>query len=175
MERICMNPKDVIAKLNEDEIFKRWKVNHSESFCSHFFVQLDNKGNLKTDWELGFYDKPSDSMTVFATINDEFLIKPEDQVFKKPGDVVEKLLLDQVKVSLENATNTFLEKVPEFFSKEILGDGFVTLQTLKQKTLWNFTFVTKTLKFANMRISANDGSIESHQSFSLIDKGPLSN
>ena len=64
----------------------------------------------------------------------------------------------------------FKEKFPETFPAAVLGDGFLILQTYQGKTVWNFTFITKQLKFANLKISASTGEVEDSQEVDLVKK-----
>lgn len=156
-------------RLHESGLFKDWKKNHQSSFLSHYFSALSPEFKLKGDWEAGFYIPEDDKMTVFV-LSKEISIKPEDQIFKKPGDKVEKLEWKKVKTFFEDALKIFREEYPKLFPKKVLGDGFIVLQTIEGKTLWNFTFITKTLEFINIKIDASSGKIESHQTVELIDK-----
>ena len=94
-----------------------------------------------------------------------------DEVFKKPEQRVEELEIDSVKIPFAKAVDVFADHVEELFPKAGRGDGFVILQNLEQKPLWNFTFITQALKFINIKINAGTGEIDSHLSMDLIDRG----
>ena len=164
-----MNPTLLLDKLKESSSFKEWSNNHLDSFPSHFFCQIDSTLKEKGDWEIGFYNKENDKISTFI-VNETFSLKPEDNVFKKPGDLVEKINLDDVKLDIEKAKEIFNQKHPELFPNEQLGDGFVVLQTLKEKTQWNFSLITKSLKFLNIKINASSGEVDSHQVVELVQK-----
>ncbi len=160
--------KELIEKLSADDLFKDWQKEHPENFLSHFFVPLDSKFNLKSAWEIGYFC--GDKITVFIPNENGFEIKPEDEVFKKPNAEVEHLKMDEVKLSFEQALEIFKEQLPSIFPSAILGDGFVILQTYQGKTVWNFTYITKQLKFANMKVSAVNGKVEDYQDVDLVQK-----
>jgi hypothetical protein len=166
-------PKELLEKLEKDSIHQQWIKSHPENFLTHFFCQLDNKFNSKSSWEIGFYDNNTKKISVFLEQNNQFLIKPEDDVFKKEADKIEGLKLDEIKIHVEKSIEIFKENFPKYFPQEIIGDGFLILQTIKDKTFWNFTYITKRLKFVNLKISVEDGSIESHETVDLVQKGPL--
>jgi len=153
-------------RLLKDSLFQEWQKNHSTAFLTHFFCHLDSQMQKKSGWDIGFYDK--EKMTVFV-VNDKIAIKPEDDVFKKPGEVVEKLVLDDVKVNFEQAIETAKNKYPELFPKVLLGDGFLILQRYKE-LIWNFTFIDKQLRFLNIKIDAVDGKVLSHQAVEMVQK-----
>lgn len=157
---------EVFKELTEKDIFKNWKEEHQNAFLSHFFCPLNSKLEKNSSWEIAFYDPDKDKVVVFV---DE-KTKKEDEVFKKEGDTVEELNLDEVKVSFEESSAIFKENLNILFPSTIIGDGFVVLQTIKGKTFWNFTFINKALQFINIKINSVNGKIESHQTVELINK-----
>jgi len=58
----------------------------------------------------------------------------------------------------------------KLFPQQELGDGFIVVQKLNQKTLWNFTLITKRIQFLNIKISVEDGKVESHELIDLVQK-----
>ena len=149
-----MNPQDLIKDIE------------AKGFLSHLFCQVDSTLVEKGDWEIGYYESDIDKIVTYVNGH----IKNADDVFKKPGDKVEELKLDNVKIELEDAKKKFLSQVPELFPKEILGDGFIILQTIDGKTDWNFTLITKSLKFLNIKINATSGEVDEHQAVELMQK-----
>ena len=160
--------KELIAKLSDDELFKQWKIEHVDSFLSHFFVPLDSDFNPKSNWEIGYFS--NEKITVFISNDNGFAIKAADDIFKKPDAKVEELKLSEIKLSFEQALEIFKEDLSKYFSTAVLGDGFVILQTYQGKTVWNFTFITKQLKFLNLKINANSGEVEDSQEVDLVQK-----
>ena len=138
-----------------------------------FFCPITADCELKSAWEVGFYDQASGKMTVFAYGRQVTVKGDEDEVFKKPEQAVEELKLPSVKILFPKAVDVFAEHVEELFPKAGRGDGFVTLQTTDSKTLWNFTFITKSLKFINIKVNAETGTVESHLDMDLIDRGKI--
>ena len=126
---------------------------------------------MKGDWEIGFYEPKSERITVFACGEKVSVKENEDEVFKKPEQKVEELDIKSVKTAFEKAVDVFAQNVEELFPKAGRGDGFVILQSLEGKALWNFTFITRDLKFINIKINAKTGEIDSHLSMDLIDRG----
>ena len=163
-----ISPQEVLAKLQKSEVFQNW---HQKNFLSHFFCQLNNKFEQKTEWETGFFDQDTNKIEVFAMQDDGFLQKPEDQVFKKPGDTVEQLEMEHVKMSLPDAIAAAKQQFSTLFPSEVLGDGFLILQYYEGATMWNFTFVSKSIKFLNVKIDAGSGVVIAHDAVELIDKG----
>ena len=164
-------PNEMLATIQKSTEYKSWKKKHQQGYLSHFFCPISHDCELKGDWEVGFYDPSSEKMTVFACGKTVTVKENEDDVFKKPEQRVEELQIASVKTSFTKAVDVFAENVEEFFPKAGRGDGFVILQNLEQKPLWNFTFITKDLKFINIKIHAETGEVDSHLSMDLIDRG----
>jgi hypothetical protein len=165
-----LSPQDFLKNLQKDKLFKDWVSHNDGVFLSHFFCQIDKDLNSKSNWEVGYYNPTHNKIAVFTQIDNKFIIKPEDEVFKKEMDQVEKLELDKIKLSYDDAGKTFLVELPKLFPNELLGDGFIVLQELGGKALWNFTLITKTMKFVNIKINASSNEVESHQSVELVQK-----
>ena len=134
---------------------------------------------LTDPWEIGYYDASSEKITVFKSLadlkyagdsNTSFEVKPEEEVFKKPGDIIHKLELEKVDFSFDQAKELWKKNLPALFPHEISGDGFVILQTLNTKTIWNISCISQTVKFLNMHIDAATGEINSHQTIKMVDK-----
>ncbi|PIN74422.1 hypothetical protein COV20_00140 [Candidatus Woesearchaeota archaeon CG10_big_fil_rev_8_21_14_0_10_45_16] len=159
---------ELLEALTTDSLFQEWQQRHGSASLSHFFAQINAKLELKSSWEIGYYEKDADKITVFRQLDHGFEIKPADDVFKKDDAVVEQLSLDSLNVHFEKAQEIAREKFPELFPKETLGDGFVILQAFKEQVLWNFTVISKSLQFLNVKIGADSGNVESHQAVSLV-------
>jgi len=163
-------PKDYLQHLKEDKLFQQWQENNSQSYLSHFFIPLSSEFKVKGQWEVGFYNPADDKITTFTQLKEDFEIKPADDVFKKQADKVEQLKLEDIKINLEKSGDLFKENVLKIFPEATLGDGFLILQKFKGKIIWNYTFITKALKFINLKIDALNGEVE-HETVNLIDQG----
>ena len=166
------SPKELVASLAKSIVFKNWVRVHSGAFLSHFFCQLDTNGGLKSGWEVGYFYPQNKKISVFVQ-NDQkiFELKMEDDVFKKETDEVEQLQMNKVNISFEKARGLFQENLAVLFPSEKISDGFVILQTFHKKTEWNFTYISTSIKFLNIKLSADDGSVDSYQAIDLVDKG----
>ena len=178
LERVCLmelpEVHDLFKQLSEHDKFTEWRNEHENSFLSHFFCALDEKYQAKGAWEVGFFDPDKDKITVFVTSNlaagNGPEIKQEDEVFKKKQEVVQELNFDEVKITYRQALENFKENLNKTYPNLQLGDGFIVLQKIDDKTLWNFTFITKTLQFVNIKIDTASGEVESHQIVELMDR-----
>ncbi len=159
-----MNPAEELRQLTSTETFQNWKAKHEDSFLTHFFNRIDNKITEKDNWQLGFFS--NDKMTVFVKSPEGFEQKPEDEIFRKPGDTVDELSVDSVKFGYPDAVKKVSEILPEY--KEV-GDGFVILQKINSETVWHFAFVTKSLQFVNVKVNATDGKVE-HEAVNVVSR-----
>lgn len=164
-----MTPQEISKLLQKTDIFLAWKQAHPSGFLTHFFVPATSAGELKSDWEIGFYDPQQEKITTFVQEGEHFWQKPEDEVFKKPTDTIVPLHLQEVSLSYEEAMAICQKTIKEKFSKEVAGDGFVILQQLGLP-LWNFTFLCRSLAFVNVKINAASGAVHEHQRVEVVRK-----
>ena len=135
---------------------------HKRSYLSHFFTPITSELIAKSEWEIGYYNPETQKITIFVKTENSFMVKQEDEVFKKETSNVDELGLSDI-TEFEDASSLCKQNLAKLFPKEKLGDGFVILQNFEEKIQWNFTFVTASLKFANVKISAVTGKIDSNQ------------
>src|SRR3989344_4961425 len=120
---MTLTPAGMLAKVEESQEYKSWKKKHPKGYLSHFFCPISADCQLKSDWEIGFYDAESEKMTVFACAETVVVKENEDEVFKKPEQRVEELKIDSVKVPFPKAVDVFAMHVEELFPKAGRGDG----------------------------------------------------
>jgi hypothetical protein len=167
------SPVDLITELQRQSLFKEWKKRHSRSYVSHLFCQINAQAIPLTAWEIGYFDAENGKVTVFSPLErGNFQIKPEDDVFKKNSEAVEPLQIKNVKVPFDQAAAMCLQELPQRFPREKWGNGFIILQNLQKKVLWNFSFITTSLKFVNLKLDASRGIVDSSESITLVQKYP---
>ena len=167
---MSISPQETLANLLASPVYKNWKEENPKSYLTHFFAQVDAKFSFKEEWEIGFFNQADNKITVFTAQDQQFMVKPAEPVFQEKTAAVEKLDLKTLKIDLNSALETFQNNFNKLFEKEVLGDGFIILQVLEKKPVWNFTFITKTIKFVNLKINAQEGSICFHTTVDLVDK-----
>jgi hypothetical protein len=167
---MAFSPSDLLKELQSDEIYTQWKKLHSKSYLSHFFCSINSDFILLTPWDLGWYDPNDGKITIFTHLQTGFEIKPADDVFKRDDAKVEELDLNKVKVTLDQADKTFQDNKVELFPKEIFGNGFIILQQFNHQLIWNITYITHSLKFANLKIDAGNGKILEHNLINFVEK-----
>lgn len=163
--------QELLSTLEKTDSFQQWSKIHPSGYLSHFFCQINAQFMPLSKWEVGFYEPSAGKITVFIVLeNGDAEIKPADDVFQKEKAAIEKLEIEKAGITLEQATQIWKGHFQEFFPRETIGDGFVILQALEKKSLWNFTFITKTIKFVNMKIDAASGEIVSQEEINLVQK-----
>lgn len=163
-------PQEIHQLLTSNSLFKKWLQHHENTYLTHFFSTLNSAVEMKQPWEVGFYDAAREKMTVFLPLeNDDFEIKPEDDVFKS-GGAIEKLSLDLVNISFSQAVAMFKQQFPLSFPKEQISDGFVILQKVEGKVMWNFAFMTKSIQYLNLKIDAQEGGIIASQLIAVAQR-----
>lgn len=160
------NYLEAYQKLTGSKEFQNWKKNNPQTYLSHFYCRLDPSFKQKSLWEIGFYSKKHDKIAIF-TVNNKIKLKPEEEVFKKQG-TVEELVLEKVKTSHQQALKSFQEIKQEHYPREILLNGFLILQHFQNKLLWNISFATGSFNILNVKISAVNKEIISHQLINFI-------
>ncbi len=165
------NPQELFVDLSKDPVFKTWIKNNPEAFLSHFFAPIDSLLQPKEEWEIGFYEPLTDLITVFKPlVKSGFEIRPAAEIFKAPDSSVETLEMDDVQCSFDDACTVARVQFAELFPSEKCGDGFVILQSTDQLALWNFTLISQSLKFLNVKINASTSKLASHQVIELVQK-----
>ncbi len=165
-------PTVLIESMQKDNLYQQWKKQHPRSYLSHFFCQLDNACQPKSEWEVGYFDPATEKITIFVPLNTGgFEIKPADDVFKKKNEKVEQLEIDRVRINPDTAQKACQAQLQSSFARLPLGDGFLILQTLQQIPVWNFTLITKTLQFVNIKINATNGEVEKEGIVNVVEQG----
>lgn len=158
---------NIYQKLTNSKEFQNWKKNNPGAYLSHFYCQLDSSFKQKSSWEIGFYNKKNDKITIFV-VDKSISLKPEEEVFKKQG-TVEELGLKKVKIGSQQALEIFQKTKQKHYSREILLNGFLILQKFQNENLWNISFAAKSLSILNIKINAANKKIISHQLINFIE------
>ena len=165
------SPQQIITLLEQNELFQKWFFQHPQAYLSHLFLPINEQIAPLSDWELGYFDPTSQKITVFVPLeNNDFEIKPADDVFKQETSTVETLAINTFNLTLDVLFPLIAEKLKTYFPKEQIGNGFLIIQTLNNITLYNVTFITRSIQFINLKINAQTGVLESHQTIELLDK-----
>lgn len=163
-----MTIKLAIEKLEKNPEFLEWKKENKNAFLSYAFTVLEE--NKQSDWQIGYYDKKNDKMTTFMFKNDDIVICPDEEIFKKENAKIIKLDIKKVNVSLDKALNYADEFQKKKFPKEESLKIIAILQNISGlSNIWNITQITKNFKILNIKINANTGKIIKYNLLSVFD------
>lgn len=162
-----MDLKPALKKLEESSSFKAWKQKHKDTYFSYAFKIPQEMGS--NDWQLGFYDKKKDKITTFIIAGDKVNIRAEEDVFKKESTKVDKVEMNKVKLTFDNA----LTKADEFQRKNYPKDKSIKTIAILQNlpsfgNIWNITYVTEVFNTLNMKIGASNGKVLEHHLASVF-------
>ena len=165
LKKVIMEPKSAIENLEESDEYISWRKTNKNAYIANCFVMMED--NKIPEWHIGFYDTITDKITTFV-VSTEIKKLPESDVFKEK-DVVLPLEFSKVKVKLNQA----IENAVELQEKEHKGNPpmktIVLLQNFEGHHIYNITFVTRTFKTLNVKVSSQDGRILSHKIHSIMD------
>lgn len=159
---------EVYQHLVDSAEFKEWQESNPDCYLTHFYCQLNTNLERISPWEIGYYNKENDRITVFL-LSDQIRIKSEEEVFKKDG-TVEELKLEKVKTSLPEAVAAFKEIKMEKYLREELLSSFLILQKFENKTVWNISAATRSMQILNVKVDAETKEVVSDQLVSFIQQ-----
>ncbi len=160
-----MDFKTALKKLKESSEFKKWISKNKKAYLTYVFTMIEN--SEKSEWQVGYYDKKLDKVTVF-TINGNIEINPEQEVFKKPGASVKKINLKDVKFGLDKILKKAQNIKEKEYSKELVTKTIAILQNIKPGQLWNITLITSSFNTINIKIDSKTGKTIKHELVSLF-------
>jgi len=163
-----MELKQALGKLKQSVQFRDLSNKNKELNFSHALIMFES--NKDVPWQLGFYNKSTDKIITFIVNKDEIKMEKEEEIFKKPGMVVNLLTIEKVKIPY----NEILKKAEDFqkkkYPKELVSKTIAILQNLEEYgNIWNITFVTHSFNTLNMKINPENGEIVHHSFNSLMD------
>ena len=160
-----MDFKTALEKLKNSSEFKKWISKNKKSYLAYAFIMIEN--SEKSEWQIGYYDKKLDKVTVF-TINNKIEINPEQDIFKKPGTAVKNINLKDIKFSLDKILKKAQTIKEKKYSKEFVTKTIAILQNIDLGQLWNITLITSSLNTINIKIDAKTGKTIKHELISLF-------
>jgi len=160
-----MDFKTALKKLKNSPEFRKWISKNKKSYLTYAFTMIEN--SEKSEWQIGYYDKKLDKVTVF-TINNKIEINPEQDIFKKPGTAVKNINLKDIKFSLDKILKKAQTIKEKKYSKEFVTKTIAILQNIDLGQLWNITLVTNSLNTINIKIDAKTGKTIKHEIVSLF-------
>ena len=162
---------DIISRLQSLEAgseFRQWQKTHKNHYLVHAFKLLDEAN--KNIWQIGYYDKQSDTITTFVVEDDkEVKITPDLEIFKEEKHVIKKLDMKLVKINSQAALDTAAAFLKQKYPAETPLKTILLLQAIEQGQVYNISVITKSMSTINIKISSEDGTVLEDNKFSLND------
>jgi hypothetical protein len=162
-----MNLKDTIKKVEKSRAFKDFIKDNPEFYLAHCFTMLD-ENDKKYEWQVGYYSLKKDKLVVFETVPGIKLLDQDDAFTRE--NIVKKLDMKLVKISLGKALEICDGLVKEKYSAQTITKRIIILQTL-EKQIYNMTLITMSYSILNIKIDAGSGEIISHNLQSILSLG----
>jgi hypothetical protein len=161
-----MQLKEKLEELEKNKIFLDWKKENADSYLAHIFRMLDEVN--KDIWQFGYYNK-DDTITTFILESGNVKEVPEQEIFKNEKKKLEKLDIENIKVSFDDAVDKANNLQQEKYKQHPIMKTIAILQKLKDGQVFNITFVTQTFGTLNIHVDSTTGNINKDFFTSLMD------
>ncbi len=158
----------MLQKLKIRAVFKQWAKENNKFFLAHAFVMLDEAN--KNIWQFGYYCRDADKFSTFVVEENEVNLIQNQEVFKGEGDIKE-LRAEDVKLEADEMLKIGEKCKEEHYPNEEVFKTFYIIQNSAIGEIYNLTFLTKSFKAINIKISVEDGKILQHSINLLVGKG----
>ena len=155
-----MELAEAVQKVKGSDAYKQWE---HKGFLAHAFVMLED--TAFNSWQLGFYE--NDKVTTFVLKDNAITIVPAADILKSNREIQE-LSLDKVKLTAQQALDKAKEVRQDKYPVDLSMRTFMIIQVLEHGMVYNITFLTKTLKTVNVKVSTLDGSVKHHSCEPLV-------
>ena len=162
-----MNFKKMLQKLKISPVFKQWISENKKFFLAHAFVMLDESN--KDVWQIGYYCKDTDKISTFVVEENEVNLIKNQEIFKAEGSIKE-LKAEDVKLEADEMLKIGKKCREEHYPNEEVFKTFYIIQNSAIGEIYNLTFLTKSFKAINIKISVEDGKILQHSINLLVGK-----
>jgi hypothetical protein len=158
---------EVIENVEGSDEFLKFMKENPDDYLVHVFSMMDSL--VSNEWQLGYYGKKTDKITVFEYTEDGPLkMTAAEEAFKKEN-YIQPLIIDKIKVSRESAIRIVDKILKENYHAELLSKMIMLLQVLPEfGQIWNITIVTATFNVINVKIDSEKGDVIKHSKESLI-------
>ena len=161
--------KSILEKLEKRDEFLSWKKGHTDAFLAHVMVLIEE--GVDHQYDIGYYD--GEKMATFLVDKDvtSVEVKADQEVFKDPEHEILKLNKDKIHFGYEDALKKAAEIQKEKYPTHIPMKEVVLLQHIKEGSVWNITYMTKTFKTLNIKIDSDNGKVISDKLVELFSFG----
>ena len=163
-----MEVLEALEILKNNPTFKDWKKHNEETYFSYGFNVIEKE--KENPWQLGFFDKKNDKLTSFTVLEHDIIISPQEDAFKPETMEIMPIEVEKVKKNLQEILQKAEGLQKKEYKAEIPMKIIAILQNLENfGTIWNITFVSRTMKTLNIKINSENGNILEHKLHSLFE------
>jgi hypothetical protein len=147
---------------------KEFRIGKKE-YLAHGFTTLDDKMDQSEPWNIGYYDKINDRITTFLVTEDVIDKRENEEIFKEPGSVVEKLDASKVRKDFSESIEIAKELQKKKYKSEVPTKTIVMVQNTKEYgVVWNITMITMQFNTLNIKVDAETGNVVDEKITSLL-------
>jgi hypothetical protein len=148
--------KEDIKRLGRLKEFKEFKRKNKESYlCACFLMYSKPKG---ARWDIDFYNPKDKKITTFK-LDKKLIVKKPEKVFQKEKTDVQKLEIKDIKIGFDKALKIINKLRDEKYSDQKETQKIIILQNIKDKIIWNITYLTNCFNLLNAKIDAIEGNL----------------
>ncbi len=155
---------DIYDEIIAHDEYKKFSKENKDYYLAHGFLQLDEKFNPSTPWQVGFYSEKNDDIAVFET--NPIKLKDVEEAFKE-GGIIDMLSVPIIPTS--QALDIIKKLLAEEYAQEQGSSTILIVQSIGGQAVYNITIITKTFSMIITRIDAKSGEIISHDKRSILD------
>lgn len=152
-----IEPKQALAALEKEKLFKEWRKKDRKAYLCSFFV-LPGSGLLS----FGFFSPPSQTLTTFTLEKGRCTVEQEKAKQSHPA-----LELDRIKLGLEGALGLASK---ELGLESPSSSTIAVLQHSDGRSSWKITHLMRDLSTATITIDAESGKILRRQRQALFER-----
>jgi hypothetical protein len=158
---------DIIKAVKENKQVEDFLYKNGEAYLAHLFAMFDEAN--KNEYQVGFFSPEDNRIHVFLYDSElnTCIKNAGEEPFKEPDSEINELNVNNIKVDIKDALNKAIDETKKM--KEIITKKILVVQNLDGIDLYNFTFVTVSMKTINIKLDASTGELISSDVFSLMD------
>jgi hypothetical protein len=152
-----------LEELEKNPKFKAWKLKHKNHFLSSIFsMEPDNA-------QFCYANSKGDRITTICLRTGSVEISDKEEIFKSPETKLLPLKLNEVKLSLGQATKKAISFQESNYKQHMPQKQIVILQNLPVGQVYNITLITTGFHILNLKVDSASGKVKEHSLTSMFD------
>ena len=157
-----MDVVQTIHGIEQTARFKDWRKANKTAYLTSAFTMFGN--DEEKEWLISYYNPKSNTLITFSSAQE----LREQEPFTKE-EKIPQLKPEEAKVKDKEALEAAKKTLRKNYRAEETQRTVMVLQELNETPTWNITFITETFKVANVKISATDGKLISHNTTAISE------